>query len=491
MNKETKEQLRGKIVICDLAGSERLKRSQVTEDMQKVTPYRNHKLTQLMQDSLGGTAKTLMFVNCSPASSEALQQRHEIAQTELTDLGNCQTLKRSLVHEMEGTNKREEYMEPDAKHTELEEQAGVQSTPDQNTESSVVKLVKSMRVDHFSATRFISSVLLAGIQVQLTFEEEPFRSLLHAIYSTLKALAQLTDLFLNVLLLASIPFVPLGFLLVTFTAFFFSHVYIHYHDNCLMLGCISSSHYANTSVGWLAEFIAVIQCGVMPSAFAFKAICNVFSNANVKAFRVLLYGNVSRLIAHHSRVEFLMLVSHCEAKAGTEASLVQPGPETRAKGDTAHPGHGFKHLVFLDTEELRNPTRVRECVQNTRNHVILITSTASTTQRHHNEQDCSARGEHGAWHPCIRVAESNRGKRRYRADVRTKTWLHAQSDVGLQLDIWPHAGKMKRPSDLAYQNDLVAGTKCCRHKFERRPAQKGKTLHLPCMGHANLVVCTR
>merc|ERR1712188_60492 len=93
VNKETKEQVRGKLLLCDLAGSERLKKSEVTGQQQKESieinksltalgdviealtkglkqiPYRNHKLTQVMQDALGGTAKTLMFVNCSPASS--------------------------------------------------------------------------------------------------------------------------------------------------------------------------------------------------------------------------------------------------------------------------------------------------------------------------------------------------------------------------------------------------------------------------------------
>ncbi|CAJ1392522.1 unnamed protein product [Effrenium voratum] len=93
VNKQTGQKLSGKILLCDLAGSERLKKSDVSGEAQKEAieinksltalgdvmealvkgsahvPYKNHKLTQVMSDALGGTSKTLMFVNCSPASS--------------------------------------------------------------------------------------------------------------------------------------------------------------------------------------------------------------------------------------------------------------------------------------------------------------------------------------------------------------------------------------------------------------------------------------
>jgi hypothetical protein len=41
-------------------------------------PYRNHKLTQLMSDSLGGNAKTLMVVNVSPLASDAAETKNSL-----------------------------------------------------------------------------------------------------------------------------------------------------------------------------------------------------------------------------------------------------------------------------------------------------------------------------------------------------------------------------------------------------------------------------
>ncbi|KAL2348735.1 hypothetical protein Fmac_002735 [Flemingia macrophylla] len=98
-NLQSQSAARGKLSFVDLAGSERVKKSgsagSQLKEAQSINkslsalgdvisalssggqhiPYRNHKLTMLMSDSLGGNAKTLMFVNVSPAES-SLDETH-------------------------------------------------------------------------------------------------------------------------------------------------------------------------------------------------------------------------------------------------------------------------------------------------------------------------------------------------------------------------------------------------------------------------------
>jgi len=92
----------GKLTIADLAGTERASKTGAKGDAlkeaqsinksllalgdviqaltsgSKHVPYRNHPLTELMADSLGGNAKTLMFVNVSPSQCNTQESKESL-----------------------------------------------------------------------------------------------------------------------------------------------------------------------------------------------------------------------------------------------------------------------------------------------------------------------------------------------------------------------------------------------------------------------------
>jgi kinesin family protein C2/C3 len=95
VNRETNVRSSGKLVLCDLAGSERISKTEATgsrlKEAQNINkslsalgdvmsalleksahvPFRNSKLTYLLQDVLGGKNKVLMLVNVTPTASSA------------------------------------------------------------------------------------------------------------------------------------------------------------------------------------------------------------------------------------------------------------------------------------------------------------------------------------------------------------------------------------------------------------------------------------
>ncbi|XP_063808419.1 kinesin heavy chain isoform X3 [Pseudophryne corroboree] len=92
-NVETEQKLSGKLYLVDLAGSEKVSKtgaegsvldeakninkslsalgnviSSLAEGAKGYVPYRDSKMTRILQDSLGGNCRTTMFICCSPSS---------------------------------------------------------------------------------------------------------------------------------------------------------------------------------------------------------------------------------------------------------------------------------------------------------------------------------------------------------------------------------------------------------------------------------------
>merc|ERR1711865_539731 len=101
-NHDTGAKTFGKLSLVDLAGSEKASKTEASGEQMKEAqainkslsalgdvisalstgesfiPYRNNKLTEMLQDSLGGNAKTLCFVNTSPADYNAEETNNSL-----------------------------------------------------------------------------------------------------------------------------------------------------------------------------------------------------------------------------------------------------------------------------------------------------------------------------------------------------------------------------------------------------------------------------
>ncbi|KAL1841012.1 hypothetical protein VTJ49DRAFT_7528 [Mycothermus thermophilus] len=131
-NSATHERCEGTLNLVDLAGSERLKHSQAEGDRMRETqninkslaclgdviealgrgsghvPYRNSKLTHLLQYSLGGNSKTLMFVMVSPLEAhlkETITSLRFATKVHNTHIGTAKSTKKLRSTTPESNNR--------------------------------------------------------------------------------------------------------------------------------------------------------------------------------------------------------------------------------------------------------------------------------------------------------------------------------------------------------------------------------------------------
>ncbi|KAK9084296.1 hypothetical protein Scep_030767 [Stephania cephalantha] len=199
----------GSMNLVDLAGSERVDKSEVTGDRLKEAqhinkslaalgdvisslaqknshvPYRNSKLTQLLQDSLGGQAKTLMFVHISPEfdaigeTISTLKFAERVASVELgaarlnKENGEVKELKEQIAS-LKAALARKEGGQDDFLYSTL-------SSPDRykisSTGSSPIHYSQNTRgsMSDSSRSRWSSAEGFLNMEVQNNYEMRPMR----------------------------------------------------------------------------------------------------------------------------------------------------------------------------------------------------------------------------------------------------------------------------------------------------------------------------